>query len=521
MKKFFTFAAALMATVAINATIVTLNPSDFTAVTTAAAIDQTVKDVHVEISNGLINADQIRVYKNATIKLTCTKEISAIVFTCTAGGTDNYGPGNFVVTAGDGAYSYKNTVGTWLGTATSITLKASGAQVRATKIEVYLDGETPAADTWVADTVSVSDARALIDASDAHDHYVFGVVAGQPFNLFSDFKDGKVTFWLTDTATPADSLEAYQVLGKDTAKWESLDAAWEELRVGDTVLVYASSLAKYGEIFEIASGFYAEKLGANPNPPAIHQRDTVTAAEAVEIAKTLTPASGKSLSTTDEYVVKGFVTKIKDADQKTYFLGGEPAEGYGDNFQAYQCASIDSEVALFDYVYVTGKIMNYNGGTYNNYEISKGTLVHGEAPKIDTIEVTPTEALALVDTLADDVTLPGMYAVKGFVGTAYDAEDGIQTFYVADEKGGFAKFQAYNANVGDAPVETGWEVRVIGKLYKHGSNATIKNGTVEVLATEGIENVVLTEKAQKVVVDGVVYIVRDNKMFDTLGNQVR
>ena len=127
----------------------------------------------------------------------------------------------------------------------------------------------------------------------------------------------------------------------------------------------------------------------------------------------------------------------------------------------------------------------------------------------------------MVDTLADDVTLPGMYAVKGFVGTAYDAEDGIQTFYVADEKGGFAKFQAYNANVGDAPVETGWEVRVIGKLYKHGSNATIKNGTVEVLATEGIENVVLTEKAQKVVVDGVVYIVRDNKMFDTLGNQVR
>ena len=41
------------------------------------------------------------------------------------------------------------------------------------------------------------------------------------------------------------------------------------------------------------------------------------------------------------------------------------------------------------------------------------------------------------------------------------------------------------------------------------------------IATEGIENVVLTEKVQKVVVDGVVYIVRDNKMFDTLGNQVR
>ena len=38
---------------------------------------------------------------------------------------------------------------------------------------------------------------------------------------------------------------------------------------------------------------------------------------------------------------------------------------------------------------------------------------------------------------------------------------------------------------------------------------------------EGIENVVLTEKAQKVVVDGVLYIVRDNKMYSAQGTQVR
>ncbi len=38
---------------------------------------------------------------------------------------------------------------------------------------------------------------------------------------------------------------------------------------------------------------------------------------------------------------------------------------------------------------------------------------------------------------------------------------------------------------------------------------------------EAIENVVLTEKAQKVVVDGVLYIVRDNKMFNLQGAQVR
>ena len=42
-----------------------------------------------------------------------------------------------------------------------------------------------------------------------------------------------------------------------------------------------------------------------------------------------------------------------------------------------------------------------------------------------------------------------------------------------------------------------------------------------VRSTQGIENVVLTEKAQKVMVDGVLYIVRDGKMFNLNGAQVR
>lgn len=38
---------------------------------------------------------------------------------------------------------------------------------------------------------------------------------------------------------------------------------------------------------------------------------------------------------------------------------------------------------------------------------------------------------------------------------------------------------------------------------------------------QGIENIVLTEKAQKVMVDGVVYVIRDGKMYNALGAQVR
>lgn len=45
--------------------------------------------------------------------------------------------------------------------------------------------------------------------------------------------------------------------------------------------------------------------------------------------------------------------------------------------------------------------------------------------------------------------------------------------------------------------------------------------TTDWTAPDGIENVVLTEKAQKVMVDGVLYIVRDNKLFNVQGTQVR
>ena len=38
---------------------------------------------------------------------------------------------------------------------------------------------------------------------------------------------------------------------------------------------------------------------------------------------------------------------------------------------------------------------------------------------------------------------------------------------------------------------------------------------------EGISNIQLTEKAEKVVVDGVLYIIRDGKMFNANGAQVK
>ena len=53
------------------------------------------------------------------------------------------------------------------------------------------------------------------------------------------------------------------------------------------------------------------------------------------------------------------------------------------------------------------------------------------------------------------------------------------------------------------------------------SQKFIPDFSIEIGAEEGVENVVLTEKAKKVMVDGVMYIVRDEKLFDVRGTQVR
>lgn len=99
-----------------------------------------VKDgVTVQSSNGLANATQYRFYKNSTLTICAeTGEIIKIVFECTANGTDQYGPGNFMPNVG--SYSYIEKVGVWEGRSQCVTFTAATNQVRATRITVIVDG---------------------------------------------------------------------------------------------------------------------------------------------------------------------------------------------------------------------------------------------------------------------------------------------------------------------------------------------------------------------------------------------
>jgi hypothetical protein len=94
--------------------------------------------ITIKCSSGAFAAPQYRFYKSSTATISSTVgNITKVVFTCTAKGTEKQGPGNFTgATTGSYTYEEAGETGTWTGDAAEFTLTASKNQVRATKIEV-------------------------------------------------------------------------------------------------------------------------------------------------------------------------------------------------------------------------------------------------------------------------------------------------------------------------------------------------------------------------------------------------
>ena len=144
MRKFYSLLVALFALVGVTqAQTITFTAGTDVGTQTDAGkgADQVTKDgITISVTKGALAAAQYRFGKSQTVTITSTVgDIVQIVFTCTASGDAQYGPGNF---KGDG-YSYSEKVGTWTGEAASVSLLAETAQVRATKIEVTVKNSDP------------------------------------------------------------------------------------------------------------------------------------------------------------------------------------------------------------------------------------------------------------------------------------------------------------------------------------------------------------------------------------------
>lgn len=143
---------ALIANFSFGQTVVTFTAEtdkgsfDATQTGTGAGADKITKNgVTIQTNNGAFaatdnNAAQYRIYKSAKFTVSSTVgNITKVVITCTAEGTAKYGPGSFT---GDNYKASTGKEGTWSGNAAKLTLTASNNQVRATKVEVTIGGET-------------------------------------------------------------------------------------------------------------------------------------------------------------------------------------------------------------------------------------------------------------------------------------------------------------------------------------------------------------------------------------------
>lgn len=200
-------------------------------------------------------------------------------------------------------------------------------------------------------------------------------------------------------------------------------------------------------------------------------------------------------------------------------------------FQFYSTynGGLDTEVAV--------NANEWNYALPSQARIEQVTVVFGSAPVPTLDTISATDAFARAQELAEN-TQSEKLVVDCYVAsikTAYSEEYGNITVWLNDDPTStYGNIQAYRASctaeVGNA-LQAGDHVFVTGRLahstYESGGETKhsyqIAQGAELVMAgaPQGIENITLGEKAQKVMVDGVVYVIRDNKMFDLLGNQVR
>lgn len=145
---------------------------------------------------------EYRFYKGSTVTISSTegKNITKVVFTCTANNTTKNGPGCFT-NASTGSYTYSYKTGTWTGNANWFTLEASSNQVRATKIEVTVsDASLTATETSFA-TPSYTFTLGS-DKAKSFSGQKATVKAGD-----TELKDAKVTYSLDPSTTDLATID--------------------------------------------------------------------------------------------------------------------------------------------------------------------------------------------------------------------------------------------------------------------------------------------------------------------------
>jgi hypothetical protein len=212
MNKLFTKVAALTLGVAMAAGVcvavgasqkassvfadsVTLTPADFANSWTGsqAAQSGSSQGFTLATTSGMYTKEHLRQYSGATLTLSSTVgKMTQVVFTCTANGTSNYGPGKM---SGTGYTASTGKTGTWTGNADSFSL--SGGQSRITSIAItYTISSEPGlfadvSSLWLVDEGSSKDVALTVSNFSSTPTLA---VSSTPSYVNVAFSENKATF---------------------------------------------------------------------------------------------------------------------------------------------------------------------------------------------------------------------------------------------------------------------------------------------------------------------------------------
>ena len=490
MKKQLRFLLAglfVMLASGVSAKDITFLPNEFAA-TTSADYSLTKDGVTMSVTSSTVNDSQFRIFKSQSITFTSTGDnLTKIVFTCTANGTAQYGPGNFAATDG---YTFEadGKLGTWTGNASTLTLTTETAQVRATQIVVTVGegggGEVtpdPQPDPdptltgkgtlespyTVADALTVT-GKLEADEISTSDYYIKGKISSIKFTFSAQY--GTATFNISDDGKAENEFTAYGVYALENKAWVEGNT---QVAVGDEVIVCGKVTNYKGTTLETANkqayvysinGKTKDESGEQPEP----QVTEINVANALEIINALADGAKSE----NNFIVKGYIVGTPDFQRKADgSLYGNVNFTIADEkggtttltvFRAknFENANFDEETISSlkegDLVEVQGLLQKYVKDDVTTPELVSCYLVSvngsEEGPEVPETAITVANALTAISALADGAKSGDEYVVKGYVVGAPDFQRkadgslyGNVNFTIADEKGGTATLTVFRA----------------------------------------------------------------------------
>lgn len=168
------------------------------------------------------------------------------------------------------------------------------------------------------------------------------------------------------------------------------------------------------------------------------------------------------------------------------------------------------------------KVVPYGMSGLGYYELS-GEIKETANPNIQ--DVTCAQASQIASGLKHNTPTTETYNVTGYV-TETDGvvSKGQQIFWMADAKDGGRVFQSYWCNVSEQ-IKVGDYVSVMGNILRYNSTYEIKHGDVLLLerkSTVALEDIHIdSDKPIKVLMDGHIYILRGEHVYDVQGKMVK